>query len=85
MSCCTGNDAVVSIDDVERSCVLWVVRRNVVGVRVGFLGKADHCAVIVVVWMTVGSIVVCLVKNVLVVWLCECRTDVQENLGCEWL
>ena len=85
MSCCTCNDAVVSVDDVERSCVLWVVCRSIVDARVRFLWKAYHCTVVVVVWMIVGNIVVCLVEYILVISLCEGNNDVQEDLGREGL
>ena len=67
------NYAVVGVNDVQRACVCGKVSWGaVVGSSVWFLGEANHCTVVVVVWMCVGGIVVSLPENGLVVALAEC-------------
>ena len=78
MSCRTSDDTVISVDYVEWSGVAWVESWYVIGgCGMVFFWKADHFAVVVVVWVHVCRVVVGLVEGGLKVFLGKCICDVK--------
>jgi hypothetical protein len=79
-----GDEAIVSIDDVEWACVSGCV--SGCAFRSGgvcFLGQARHSAVVVVMWVMISNVVICVGQKGFKIVLRKAGSDICQNIYCQ--